>query len=147
MRTRTWSGALPLLALLLPEALAADAPGPENTPIPRPVPGLTTADLYPQGCVDCHVVYAELGRDKRLSVILQGRHPAAAAEFVDVPADCLDCHDRGPDPAPSLARIVHLAHLTGADNVFLSVFQGECTHCHKLDTRTGAWRLPSAPEK
>lgn len=147
MLTHGWSVALPLLALLLPEGLVAGTPGPGSTPLPRPVPGLTAADSYPQGCIDCHVVYAELGRDKRLSVILQDRHPAAADAFLDIPAGCLECHARGPEPAPSLARIVHLAHLTGAENVFLSVFQGECTHCHKLDTSTGVWRLPSGPER
>jgi hypothetical protein len=43
---------------------------------------------------------------------------------------------------------MHLVHLTGGtDNVFVSTFKGDCTHCHKLDAKTGAWSLPSSPEQ
>jgi len=29
----------------------------------------------------------------------------------------------------------------------MTLFQGECTHCHKLDAMTGKWSMPSGPEK
>jgi hypothetical protein len=32
-------------------------------------------------------------------------------------------------------------------NHFLALFHGECTLCHKLDAKSGAWAIPSGPEK
>ena len=42
---------------------------------------------------------------------------------------------------------MHLVHLTGAKNTFVAAHKGDCTACHKLDTRTGEWSVPSVPEK
>lgn len=150
-------------------AWTADAP----LPPARPVPGLTAADKHPEGCVDCHVVDKTRGHDERLSVALaewtagkidaellaqtrasmpagvtaKGKHPAAEDSAEDIPAACLDCHDAGSRKAPPFAKLLHLVHLTGGGkSPFMTVFQGECTHCHKLDAKTGEWRLPSGPE-
>jgi hypothetical protein len=44
--------------------------------------------------------------------------------------------------------MMHVIHLTGGEeNHFLTAYQGECTSCHKLNTTTGQWTTPSAPEK
>jgi hypothetical protein len=44
--------------------------------------------------------------------------------------------------------MMHAMHLTGGEkNPFLTMYQGECTLCHKLDGRTGAWTIPSGTEK
>jgi hypothetical protein len=54
---------------------------------------------------------------------------------------------KGKHPKVEVARMAHPVHLTGGDeNHFMTLFQGECTHCHKLDRATGAWSIPSAPE-
>lgn len=151
-----------------------DAAGTEALPPARQVPGITTADENPDGCVGCHVVYRDKGLDARLSVALEewtagkveptllaqteatmpagvaarGRHPSAEDSPEDIPAACLDCHDSSSKKAPPFSRLLHLVHLTGgARNPFMTVYRGECTHCHKLDARTGAWSLPSGPEK
>ena len=43
---------------------------------------------------------------------------------------------------------MHRIHLTGGDkNHYLTEFQGDCTNCHKLDQKTGAWSLGSGSEK
>jgi hypothetical protein len=43
--------------------------------------------------------------------------------------------------------MMHKIHLSGGEeNRFLTVYQGECTHCHKFNVPTGLWSLPSAPE-
>ena len=43
--------------------------------------------------------------------------------------------------------MLHGLHLLGGDkNVFLSQFQGECRHCHKLDAASGNWSLKSGAE-
>jgi hypothetical protein len=60
----------------------------------------------------------------------------------------MTCHSKRSKTAPPLAALLHLVHFTGGDeNHFLTIFQGECTYCHKFDTKTGVWKIPSGPEK
>lgn len=159
-----------VLALGVPIGLAAQA-GP---PPPRAIPGITTEDRFPGACVDCHVRYPDEGLDVRFSVLttawrdsvepklmetaratsragvtLTGRHPEVDQEDLsNIPGSCIGCHRRRTDEAPDFSRLVHKIHLEGgSENPFLTVFQGECTHCHKLETRLGSWRIPSGPER
>jgi hypothetical protein len=138
----------------------------------RSIPGINAADPYPHGCVDCHVKMPAM--DARLSTRMQqwmagkvdaallltvqgsapaglklkGKHPDATDALDDVPAACADCHSQGSKKAPPLAGMVHRIHLLGGEkNHFMTEFQGECTYCHKLDAATGAWSVPSGPEK
>lgn len=138
-----------------------------------PTPGLA-ADPFPKGCVSCHTVDKAKGADHRLSVALagwtagkvdagllamskasapagvalKGKHPAADDSLEDIPNACLDCHDSGSRKAPPFGQLLHLVHLTGGtNNVFVGTFKGDCTHCHKLDARTGTWSMPSGPEQ
>ena len=131
------------------------------------------ADPFPMGCVSCHTVDKATGADHRLSVALtqwtlgkvdagllahakasapagvtlKGKHPSAEDSLDDIPNACLDCHDSGSKKAPPFSQLLHLVHLTGANNVFVTTFKGDCTHCHKLDAKTGAWSMPSGPEQ
>jgi len=131
------------------------------------------ADAFPMGCVSCHTVDKAKGADHRLSVALKewtlgkidadllakskasapagvtlkGKHPAAEDSLEDIPGACLDCHDSGSKKAPPFSQLLHLVHLTGANNAFVTTFKGDCTHCHKLDAKTGAWSMPSGPEQ
>ena len=167
-------GMLALLGAGLAAAgAAAGPPGGEALPPARVVPGLTAPDAHPGGCVDCHVLRPELGLDVRLGTALaawsagevdarllelsratapagariEGRHPRAGDALADIPNACLECHGHDADDAPPFARLLHAIHLTGgADSVFMTVYQGECTHCHKLDPVSGAWSLASGPE-
>lgn len=162
------------MLFLMPEAKGRASEG-EGPPMPpaRQIPGITAEDMFPRGCVDCHINRPEIGRDVRISTIMRewsrevepkflekaqaaapegttlvGKHPAGAEKITDIPAGCLKCHGRSSQTAPSFSRMMHLYHLTGGDeNPFPSVFKGECTHCHKLNKTTGAWSIPSAPEK
>lgn len=137
----------------------------------RPTPGLTAKDAFPNGCVDCHV--AGKDADMRLSVLvatwqtavppalvekakaasadpskIKGRHPAVANAKTNVPQTCTGaCHRKGSKVAPPFAQLLHTIHLVGAPNRFLTVNQGQCTHCHKLDQKTGTWTLPTGNEK
>ena len=123
--------------------------------------------------MDCHLNYVEQKLDTRFStlmkqwnekvepallkkvagsasqgVTLKGKHPTVAGALKDIPAGCLPCHGKASRMAPPFFRMLHAIHLTGGkDNHFLTLFQGECTHCHKLNTATGQWSLPSGPEK
>jgi hypothetical protein len=147
---------------------AQQPPAPEV----RAIPGITAPDSFPQGCVSCHIVLPD-GTDVRLSTLmrrlvagadsaqlakaqaaapagltLKGKHPDASRALANVPAGCLTCHGETATIAPPFARLLHLIHLTGGEaNHFLSMFQGQCTYCHKLDAATGAWSLPSGPER
>ena len=130
------------------------------------------ADPYHNACVSCHVV----GKDKvdrRVGTMLKawtagkvdadllaktraampagvsvkGKHPSADDSLEDVPSLCLDCHTPDSKKAPPFARLMHLVHLTGAKNEFLTTHKGDCATCHKLDAKTGTWSLPSAAEQ
>ncbi|KAB2967895.1 MAG: hypothetical protein F9K18_03705 [Thermoanaerobaculia bacterium] len=159
---------------LVPAARAAAPPpgGPEPPGPPRAIPGITAEDPHPEACVSCHRNMPEIGLDARLSTamarwqesvdaellakaraamrsgaVLTGRHPAATSALADVPAACAKCHSASSKRAPELSRLIHLVHLSpDPDNHYLSVFGGECTHCHKLDAATGEWSVPSGPE-
>jgi hypothetical protein len=144
------------LIFVLPIALAAP---------PRAIPGINAKDVYPAGCVDCHV------KEKRVSALLshwngqvdaktlaamqafmpkgmtlKGKHPTVATK--DIPALCLKCHTGTSKGIAPLAPLLHGIHLAKGDaSEFVKQFQGECTHCHKLNKTTGTWSLPSGPEK
>lgn len=131
------------------------------------------ADAIPNACVSCHIVDKATAKDHRLSTALKawsagkidaellaqtkasmpagvaakGKHPSAADSLEEIPALCMDCHDAGSKKAPPFTRLMHLVHLTGARNEFVTTFKGDCTACHKLDAKTGEWSIPSGPEK
>ncbi len=171
MRQESWARhrlcALVSIVALAPLA-AAGPPGPP--PPARAIPGINAEDPFPRGCVDCHVRLPE--KDVRLStrmakwteavepvllekakaaapgLALAGKHPAVPESLGDVPAACLQCHGKDSTTAPPFARMLHAIHLGGGESShYLTLFQGECTHCHKLDLKTGVWSLPSGAEK
>lgn len=80
---------------------------------------------------------------------IKGKHPAMANVKANVPQTCLvGCHKPGSTIAPPFAQLMHVIHLVGGTgNRFLTANQGECTHCHKLDQKTGAWKVASSREK
>lgn len=139
-----------------------------------PAVGHTAADPYPNACVSCHVLDKSKGKDERLSIALKqwmagkvepgllakskasappgltlkGRHPAADDSLEDIPGACLDCHDAGSKKAPPFSRLLHLVHLAGGtNNAYVTTYKSDCTNCHKLNTQTGEWTMPSGPEK
>jgi mono/diheme cytochrome c family protein len=151
-----------LLAVLPLSAVAA----------PRAIPGVNAKDLYPAGCVDCHTRKAG-GADMRLSALLakwngsvdpkmlaamqafvpkgmtlKGKHPPVTAALKDIPASCAKCHVANSKTMPPLAPLMHGVHLAKGDqSEFVKQFQGECTHCHKLNKASGTWSIPNGAEK
>ena len=144
----------------------------QQAPAARKIPGITTDDKFPNACVDCHKNRPDAGYDGRLSTImngwftkadpevvkkaqgaapsgitLAGVHPQVTEAWKNIPSACILCHRSKPN-APRFDNVIHLIHLTGGDrNHFLTAYQGECTNCHKLNTATGEWKVPSNPEK
>lgn len=164
------------LTLVFTAMLAAAAAG--QTPVASQratapqIPGITSKDAHPNGCVDCHVNGKD--GDKRLSTLItawtsavpvaqiekakassadpskiKGKHLPIPKVAANIPQSCLSvCHKKGSTIAPPFAQLMHTIHLTGGNqNLFLTVNQGECTHCHKLDQKTGTWKLPNGTEK
>lgn len=142
--------------------------------VAAPTTGNTAVDPNPDGCVGCHVLDKAKGVDHRLSVVLRewtagkiepgllakskasapagltlkGKHPATEDSLEDIPGACLDCHDAGSKKAPPFTRLLHLVHLVGGvNNSYVTTFKSDCMHCHKLNTQTGEWSMPSGPEK
>lgn len=156
-------------------ARAALQEGEPPPPALPQIPGVTAPDRFPRGCVDCHVNRPDLKMDVRISTLLlqwqikvdpellvkvrefspagmplKGMHPKIEGELTEIviPDTCLQCHAKTSKSAPPLGRLLHGLHLVGGEqNHFLTVFQGECTHCHKLDAATGSWSLGSGVEK
>lgn len=153
-------------------AVASQASATSQGTAVRQIPGVTAKDAYPNGCVDCHL--AGKDADMRMSTLMskwtaavpapllekakaassvpakiKGKHPAMANVKANVPQTCLSgCHKKGSTIAPPFAQLMHTIHLTGgAQNKFLTANQGECTHCHKLDQKTGTWKIATAAEK
>lgn len=146
---------------------------PPEMPPARSIPGITVEDQFPLACVDCHIDYTELQLDARLSTLmarwaeevdpavvesaravtdpsvqLTGVHPTVDGARDDIPAACFDCHRSDAGDEVPLIPLLHKFHFGGgSEAVFLTVFQGECTHCHKFDGTTGQWHVPSAPER
>jgi hypothetical protein len=138
----------------------------------RQIPGITAKDAFPNGCVDCHTATSKMG-DTRISTLMtkwttavappllakskasatdparvKGKHPPVPKPGANVPQSCLAvCHKKGSTVAPAFGTLMHNLHLTGTPNQFMTLFQGECTHCHKLDQKTGAWRMATGAEK
>jgi len=168
-------GALFVAIMFLVPAVKIQAGGGKGPPLPpaRQVPGITAEDQFPNGCVDCHIIQPGINLDVRLSsvmrpwkeqvdqktlakaqasspkgMVLKGKHPAVDYAFKDIPAACLKCHGKTSKQAPPFSEMLHAFHLTGGgENPFMTLFQAECTHCHKLNLTTGALMMPSAPEK
>jgi hypothetical protein len=137
------------------------------------IPSITTPDRTPHACVDCHKIYPERKMDFRLTTILAGwkngvdpdilekaqaaapdgrtltgKHPDISALIKTIPDDCFMCHARDSRVAPPFTRLLHAIHLVGGkENHFLTVANGTCTSCHKLDQKTGAWGLGSGQDK
>ena len=102
-------------------------------------------DLFPAGCVDCHI------KEHRISVLLKAptmkkKHPPVATQ--NIPASCMKCHAATSKTIPPLAPLMHRIHLVKGDaSEFVKKFGGDCTHCHKLNRANGTWSLPSGAER
>jgi hypothetical protein len=102
--------------------------------------GITAADEYPNGCVDCHKVTGAV--DSRLPVLLAARKHANITAVVNkVPGDCALCHREG-TKAGALSSRTHGLHYTAPrTNRFVTAYRGSCLACHSLDADTGVTRL------
>ena len=137
------------------------------------IPGVTEKDQYVHACVSCHKNYTDKNQDIRLStllkawneqvnpatlakvqaiapdgVTLKGKHSYKVSADANIPESCNKCHGKpAMKSALPMGQLLHTIHLTGGkDNRYLTEFQGQCTHCHKLDVKTGIWTVGNGNE-
>lgn len=166
MRTSRIALILSLCSTFLSTTISAE-------PVVSEIPGLTVEDPFPRGCVDCHIERPEERMDVRIStrmrawserveakvlervqaimtgtVKLSGRHPRLSEQtYRNIPATCMQCHSATQRTVPRMGPMLHALHLIGGqENHFLTLFGGECTHCHKFEADSGTWSIPSGPE-
>jgi hypothetical protein len=98
-------------------------------------------DMFPEGCVSCHINTGKPNEDYRLSTIipvLHPKHPKLSA-IKSVPEDCKKCHTEG-KKFGKLSEITHKAHFRNdKENYYLKEFKGLCTNCHSIDNK--GWRM------
>ncbi len=130
-----------LLALALPAVpgLAADAPY---------LPGITTPDDHPNGCVSCHVLKEGDVNPLTLNLTLAriSTHPKVDTLVKKIPTDCLMCHKDG-SKADNLFARAHKAHFGKlANSLFIKNYQGACLNCHVMDLTTFNVAVKSGPK-
>src|SRR5688500_12909376 len=158
-----------MVVLLMATTVRPRAQTPEQTP-PRKIPGINAPDAFPLACVDCH--RNKDGVDFRISALMKqwvvkvspklmtaaqaaappgmklaGKHPKVDFALANIPGGCTPCHGRNSESAPPFSRLMHSVHVATGANRYVTEYQGECTHCHKLNVSRGQWTTPSGPEK
>ncbi len=96
-------------------------------------PGIAMAEASPEGCLSCH----KADTDTALAKVAPASHAKFSAKMMADIKGCYTCHAKRAD----MARTLHERHLVGADNAFVKLFGGYCTHCHAVDTASGAISL------
>ena len=111
------------------------------------LPGITTADESPNGCVDCHkntTGEVEIRMDIAMKEI--DKHPDVTRITRTIPDDCLMCH-KANAPAGALSPLTHKNHYSDPDeNLFIDDHQGQCLACHALNIATGEMTVKSGPK-
>lgn len=112
-----------MMAVAASMAILAAAPG-------NPQSGVgAAADVNPNGCTNCHT--RTDGADNSLAVMVKRSAPKHPAVKEDI-NNCYICHAKRAD----MGKIMHEGHLAEG-NSFISAYGGSCTHCHRVDPKTG----------
>lgn len=116
-----------LAGLLLSSGAARAADPPQAY-----LPGLTSTDETPDGCVSCH-------KGKRtLKAMLDAlKHRDMGDKIEVVPDDCKSCHteEEGVEALGPVAHSMHYAR--GSKSEFVLKHGGSCLNCHALSTGSG----------
>jgi hypothetical protein len=96
------------------------------------LPGITSSDPNPEGCVSCH----------KGTMLLKTKLDALKHRNIDgkvevIPTDCKSCHSEegGLDTIGNIAHSMHYA--SGSTSDFVVKHQGSCLNCHALATGNG----------
>lgn len=142
-RTRTVAMSIGLVLASLIMCIGLTA---ASDPAGGMLPGITSKDDKPNGCVDCHKIGADK-KDYRISVSLAkvSGHPDVTKIVKTIPEGCLMCHKAGAK-GEAMNTLMHGVHYKdpGA-NPFVVTYKGSCLNCHRLDPKTGATTVKSGP--
>jgi len=96
------------------------------------LPGITTSDPSPQGCISCHK--GETSLKAKLAAL---KHRSIEGKVETVPDDCKSCHteEAGLESMSAISHSMHYAGLSSSE--FVTKHQGSCLHCHALATGSG----------
>lgn len=105
------------------------------------LPGLTSTDETPEGCVSCHK------GQRHLKAMLDAlEHRDMGGKIKTVPDDCKSCHEDD-DELEALGPVAHSMHYArGSKSDFVVKHGGSCLHCHALSTGTGEVTVKSGPK-
>ena len=129
--------AMSVFAIFLTLVWAQDTPS---------LPGITTSDDYPNGCIDCHRESGADG-DSRINILLDKiGHVNVSAMTNNIPQDCMICHKEGTSTG-GLSLQTHSAHYQNpSENKFVTEQQGQCLACHALNSATGEMTMKGGPK-
>jgi len=115
---------------------AGTASGAE-TDVPE-LPGITSPDPYPEGCVSCHQ-----GTLLLKTMLAALKHRNIDAKVAVIPNDCKTCHSEegGMDPMSNVAHSMHYA--SGSKSDFVTRYNGSCLNCHQVATGNGEVTMKS----
>lgn len=131
----------PLIAVLLAGALSAAGAALAADPPKAYLPGLTSEDEAPNGCVSCHTGKRHL---KAMLDALDHRDMGDTIRLV--PDDCKSCHEDD-DELEALGPVAHSMHYArGSKSEFVVKHGGSCLHCHALATGSGEVTVKSGPK-
>ena len=102
------------------------------------LPGITSDDPFPDGCVSCHTGAMSLG--KKLAAL---KHRNIDGKVSVVPDDCQTCHkpDAGLESMSEIAHSMHYA--AGRNSDFVTKYGGSCLNCHQMAIGSGAVSVKS----
>ena len=92
-------------------------------------------DLFPNGCVSCHIDTGKENEDHRLITVMAQlpKHPKITI-IKNVPDDCKKCHGEN-KKIGKLSLVIHKVHYDKKDeNGFMKNFGGKCIYCHSIDS-------------
>ena len=132
---------MPFLAALLTGALLVAGAALAADPPKAYLPGLTSTDEAPKGCVSCHT-----GKRHLKAMLDALDHRDMKDKIQVVPDDCKSCHEDG-DELEALGPVSHSMHYArGSQSDFVVKHGGSCLHCHALATGTGEVTVKSGPK-
>ena len=106
------------------------------------LPGIATAEKYPDGCVSCHTEKPGMP-DRRIDTLLREVGHFYIKTVREVPGDCYNCHAPFDDKdylpySPDFGTLVHSIHYDSPrTNTYFTIYGGDCRGCHVMDAETG----------
>ena len=112
-----------------PPATADDVPD---------LPGITSPDEAPEGCVSCHK--GAMSLKSKLAAL---KHREIDDKVQVIPDDCKSCHseDQGLESMAMIAHSMHYASISNSE--FITKHKGSCLNCHMMATGSGEVTIKS----